>query len=142
MDPMPILSRSLPDFGSNHGDNGSERASIRATGRWYDRREVVLVAFLAGLGVLLAGAIVAAVRGLRLWRQAKRTGGAFASELSSFEERATRAERHLAEWEEASGELELALERLRVSRARLRVLLDALERSQSRLRWLRVFVPR
>ena len=102
---------------------------------------MVLIAFLVALATVVVGTIFAVVRGVGLWRQAKRTGGAIASELSSFEERAARAERNLAEWDRASSDLEAAVERLRISRARLQVLLDALERAQGRTRWLRVFIP-
>ena len=102
---------------------------------------MVLLAFLVGLATVVVGTIVAAVRGVGLWRQAKRTGGALTKELSSFEERTATAERNLAAWERASADLEAAVERLRVSRARLQVLLDALERAQGRTRWLRVFLP-
>jgi hypothetical protein len=112
-----------------------------ASGVGYDRRTVVLSAFLAGLALTLIGSAFAAVRGVGLWRQAKRTGGAFVRELGSFEERSAQVERHLAEWERASGDLEVALGRLRGSRARLRVLQDSLAQAQARVRWLRVFLP-
>ena len=102
---------------------------------------MVLLAFLAGLALVVIGISVAAIRGFRLWRQLKRTGGRFTAELASFDERAARTERHLAEWERASGDLELALERLRTSRARLQVLLDAVERAKRRTRWVRAFLP-
>ncbi len=102
---------------------------------------MVLPAFLVGLAAVVAAMIFAVVRAVALWRQAKRTGGALARELSSFEERAAQAERNLAEWDRASADLEAVVERLRVSRARLQVLLDALERAQGRTRWLRVFIP-
>ena len=102
---------------------------------------MVLLAFLAGLALFVASGIYAAVRAIGLWRRTKRTGRAFATELSSFEEKTARAERHLAEWERASSDLELALERLRESRARLQVLLRAVERSKRRTRWLRVLLP-
>ena len=102
---------------------------------------MVLPAFLVGLAAVVATTIFVVVRGVGLWRQAKRTGGTIASELSSFEKRSARAERNLAEWERASADLEVALERLRISRARLQVLTDALERAQGRTRWLRVFLP-
>jgi exonuclease VII small subunit len=114
----------------------------RRVTRWYDRRAVVLGAFLVGLAVSAAGATVAVVRGLTFWRQTKRTGRTFTSELESFEQKASRTERHLAEWEKSSAGLDEALARLRVSRARLRVLQDALDQAQARVRWLRVFVPR
>jgi hypothetical protein len=102
---------------------------------------VVLFAFLIGIGVSIVGVIVATIQALRLWRQAKRTGGAFAHELSSFEDRAARTERHLAEWERSNAQLDLALERLRMSRARLQVLQGALAHAQGRVRWLRAFLP-
>ena len=102
---------------------------------------MVLLAFLAGLALGLAALVFAVVRGVALWRQAKRTGGAFSSELSLFEERTARAERLLAEADRSNRELEAAVERLRLSRARLQVLLGALERAQSRTRWLRALLP-
>lgn len=102
---------------------------------------MVLLAFLAGLALVVIGISVAAIRGVRLWRELKRTGGRFTAELEAFDERAARTERHLAEWERASSDLELALERLRASRARLQVLLDAVEGAKRRTRWVRVLVP-
>lgn len=102
---------------------------------------MVLPAFLVGLAAVVAALIFAVVRAVGLWRQAKRTGGTIAHELSSFEERATRAERNVAEWVRASADLEAAIERLRMSRARLQVLTGALDRAQGRTRWLRVFIP-
>jgi hypothetical protein len=102
---------------------------------------VVLPAFLVGLAFTFLGVAVALVRGLGLWRQAKRTGATFVQELGSFEERSARTERHLAEWERASGDLQAAAARLRASRARLQVLQDAVAQAQSRVRWLREFLP-
>jgi len=102
---------------------------------------VILLAFLIGLALALAALPFVVVRGIPLWRQLKRTGGAFANELSSFDERSARAERLLAEADRSSHELETALERLRVSRARLNVLVGALERARRRTRWLRVLLP-
>jgi len=107
----------------------------------YDRRAVVLLAFLAGLALVVVGATLTVVRAVGLWRQMKRTGGTFGVELSSFEERSARTERLLAEADRASSDLDAALERLRVSRARLHVLLGALDRAQARVGWLRAFVP-
>jgi exonuclease VII small subunit len=103
---------------------------------------VVLASFLVGAALAIGGGTFAAVRGIRLWRQTKRTGGALVRELASFEERSARSERHLAEWERSNAALEVALERLRASRARLQVLQNALAQAQARVRWLRVFLPR
>jgi hypothetical protein len=102
---------------------------------------MVLLAFLCALALVLAAIVFVVVRGIGLWRQVKRTGGALSAELSSFEERSARAERLLAEADRSSRELNLALERLRTSRARLQVLVDALDRAQRRVHWLRAFVP-
>lgn len=102
---------------------------------------MVLWSFLAGLAAVVAGLAFLVVRGVALWRQAKRTGRALTSELSAFEERSARTERVLEEAGRASRDLELALERLRVSRRRLEVLRASLERSATRTRWLRAFLP-
>jgi hypothetical protein len=102
---------------------------------------VVLAAFLVGLVAVLAGTVYAVVRGVRLWREGKRTGRALTSELALFEERSALTERLLAEAERSSQDLQAALERLRLSRARLQVLLASLERAQRRTRWLRAFLP-
>jgi hypothetical protein len=102
---------------------------------------VVLTAFLAGLVLSLAGVFVLALRALELWKQAKRTGSAFTSELALFEERSARTEELLAEADRASRDLQAAQERLRVSKARLDVLLGSIETARERTRWLRVFLP-
>jgi hypothetical protein len=102
---------------------------------------VILLAFLVGLALVVAATAVCVVRGFRLWRQAKETGGAFSAEIAQFDVRSARTERLLAEADHSSKELEAALERLRVSRARLQVLLAALERARARTRWLRAFLP-
>jgi hypothetical protein len=102
---------------------------------------VILLALLVSLAVIVGASVVVAVRGVRLWRQAKRTGRLITSELAKFEERSARTERLLAESDEAARELQDALERLRVSRARLTVLTDALDRATARTRWLRAFLP-
>jgi hypothetical protein len=102
---------------------------------------MVLAAFLVGLVLSLGATVFAAVRGVGLWRVARRVGGEIGAELATFEERTVRTERLLAESDRASRDLQAALARLRVSQARLQVLLDAVDRSQHRVRWLRVFLP-
>jgi hypothetical protein len=100
-----------------------------------------MAAFVFGLIVAVAAIVVAFVQGFGLRRQAKRTGGLISAELASFDERAARTERLLAEAETATQGLEAAVARLRISRARLDVLLSALEAAQRRTRWLRALVP-
>jgi hypothetical protein len=102
---------------------------------------MVLLAFLIGLAAVVAATAFCVVRGVQLWRQAKRTGGAFSSEVAMFEERSARTERLLNEAERASEDLRAARERLSLGRARLQVQLDAIERAKKRTRWLRAFLP-
>jgi len=102
---------------------------------------VVLTAFLVGLVLSLVGLFVVVIRGLALWRQAKRTSNVFGDELALFEERSARAEQLLAEADRSSQELQAATERLRVSRAQLSVLTGSLAAAQRRTRWLRAFLP-
>lgn len=102
---------------------------------------MILTAFLVGLALVLVGVFVVVVRGLALWRQGKRTGGAFSDELALFEERAVRTEQLLAEADRANQDLQAATERLRASRAQLDVLLESLETARRRTRWLRAFLP-
>jgi hypothetical protein len=102
---------------------------------------VVLGAFLIALILGLVGLFFVVVRGIALYKDGKRAGGAITGELALFEERTARTEELLAEAERASRDLQAATERLRVSRARLDVLLASLEAAQRRTRWLRVFLP-
>ena len=80
---------------------------------------MVLLAFLFALVVSLAALVLAVIRGIGLYKQAKRTGRAVSGPLESFE----------------------ALARLQRSRAQLQLLLDSIERAKARLHWLRVFLP-
>lgn len=102
---------------------------------------MILLSFLAGLLLVVAATAYVVVQGIGLWRQTKRTGGAFTSELELFEERAARTERLLGEFDRANGELVSAQERLRVSIARLQVLTGSLEAAQRKTAWLRAFIP-
>lgn len=102
---------------------------------------MILLAFLVGLGAVVAASVFCVVRGVAFWRQAKRTGRVFSSEMARFDERSARTERLLSENERASERLGVAQEQLRVSRARLQVQLDAIERARKRTRWLRALLP-
>ncbi len=102
---------------------------------------MVLLAFLIGLMVVVVAAAFCVMRGVRLWRQLKRTRNAMGAELDALEARTARTETLLAQAERRSAELETALERLRASRARVQVLRGALESAQARTRWLRAFLP-
>lgn len=102
---------------------------------------MILLSFLAGLLLVVAATAYVVVQGIGLWRQAKRTGGTFTSELALFEERAARTEQLLGEFDRANGDLVSAQERLRVSVARLQVLTGSLEAAQRKTAWLRAFIP-
>ena len=102
---------------------------------------MILFAFLLGLVAVVSAIVFSVVRGIALWRQARRTGGAFSTEMAKFETRSARTEQLFAEHEGASERLRVALERLRVSRARLQVQLDAIDRAKKRTRWLRALLP-
>ena len=102
---------------------------------------MVLLAFLSALALVLVALTISVIRGLRFWRQVKRTGRAFSTEIALFDERSARTERLLANSGQASEELEAALARLRSSRARVQVLLDSVARAKKRVGWLRAFFP-
>ena len=102
---------------------------------------MILLAFLAGLIAVVGATIYAVVQAVGLWRQTKRSGRTFSSELALFEQRAARTERLLAEFDRASQDLVSAQERLRLSRARLRVLTGSLEAAQRKTAWLTAFLP-
>ena len=102
---------------------------------------MILLAFLVGLVAVAAATVFCVVRGITFWRQAKRTGGTFSTEMAKFDARSARTEQLLEEYETATGRLGVAQERLRISRARLQVQLDAIERAKKRTRWLRAFLP-
>ncbi len=102
---------------------------------------MILLAFLASLLLVVGATAYAVAQGVGLWRQTKRSGRTFTSELALFEERAARTERLLAEFDRASQDLVAAQERLRVSRARLQVLTGSLEAAQRKTAWLTAFLP-
>jgi len=103
---------------------------------------MVLSAFLIALVLALAATVFAGVRGLQLYRLAKRTSRTLSEPLSAFEAKAAEVDRHLDAFEASSREFERAKEQLRISLARLEVLVATVRRAQSRTRWIRVFLPR
>jgi hypothetical protein len=102
---------------------------------------MILIALFVGAAAAVAATAFCVVRGVQLWRQAKRTGGVLGAEVAKFEERSLRTERLLAEADQGNQDLQAALERLRADRARLQVLTGALERAKQRTRWLRAYLP-
>jgi hypothetical protein len=101
--------------------------------------------FWIALAVLLVGVVVglvvAIVRGLRLWRQAKRTGRAFTAELDHIARVSGEIEQQLARAQESSTRLTAALERLNASRQRLDIQLAAVREAREQLARTLWFVP-
>jgi hypothetical protein len=103
------------------------------------------MAFWIALAVLLAGVTaglaVVVVRGLRTWRQLKRTGGRFTDELDRISRTAGEIETQLARAEASAARLGESGDRLRLARARLDVQLAALREARAQLARTFWFVP-
>jgi hypothetical protein len=103
------------------------------------------MAFWIALAVLLVGVlvglVVAAVRGFRLWRLAKRTSGAFTDEIDRITQVTGEIESQLARAQESSERLAAATERLAVSKARLDVQLAAVREAREQIARTFWFVP-
>ena len=101
--------------------------------------------FWIAIAVLLAGVVggiaYAVVRGLALWRQLKRTGGAFGDEAARISHASEQIQGHLDRASGSSARLAEALQRLAVSRARLDVQLQAVREARHTVRRLLWFLP-
>ncbi|MBA2741627.1 MAG: hypothetical protein H0U46_06405 [Actinobacteria bacterium] len=102
---------------------------------------MVLLVFLFALGISLAALLYATLRGIGVYRQAKRTGRAVGVPLQALETKTAEIDRHLDSFDRSSKELEIALAQFRRSQAQLQVLRDSVDRAKARLHWLRVFLP-
>lgn len=89
----------------------------------------------------VAGLAFATVRGIVLWRAAKRTGAAISGEVAGIAERAERIQGHLDRAEAAGGRLKLATDRLARSRATLDVLIGAIREARAALGVAAPFSP-
>ena len=99
---------------------------------------IALAFFLAGLA---AGLAYAVFRGLVLWRQLKRTGGAFGAESARIAEAAAQIQAHLDRASASSGRLADVAARLAVSRERLAVQRRAIREARHTVRRLLWFLP-
>jgi hypothetical protein len=99
----------------------------------------IALAFLL-LGVV-AGIAYVVIRGLLLWRQVKRTGGAFSAEAERISRVSAEIEVHLERAETSKERLGEAAERLAVSRAKLDVQLQAIREARHAMRRLLWFLP-
>ena len=103
------------------------------------------MAFWISLAILLvalaAGIAFCVVRGLQLYRDAKRAGGRITSEMERISDVTRQIERHSAQAAAAADRLHRATGRLAQSRARLDVQLAAIREAQAQLRRTFWFVP-
>jgi hypothetical protein len=92
---------------------------------------VFWLALTAWVVLTVAGLAFVVVRGLGLWRTAKRSGGPLAAELEEISRKAEQIETHLARAEESGGRLREATARLAETRARLDVQLRAVREARA-----------
>ena len=90
---------------------------------------------------LLVGLAYVVVRGLALWRLAKRTGNTFTSELDRISLVSGQIDSELAKASASAERLQNANGRLSVSRARLDVQLAAIREARAQVRRTFWFVP-
>lgn len=99
---------------------------------------IALAFYLAGL---VAGLLYVVFRGLALWRQVKRTGGAFGAESARIAEVTEQIQEHLDRAGASSARLGAVAARLALSRAKLDVQLQAIREARHTVRRLLWFLP-
>ena len=114
-------------------NSGGKAVSFWAMVFWISLA-VLLVAVVAGIAYC-------AVRGLQLYRNAKRASGTITAEMDRISEVTRQIERQSAKAAAASERLNGATGRLALSRARLDVQLAAVREAQAQLRRTFWFVP-
>ena len=104
-----------------------------------------MTGFWIALAVLLVGVVAgiayAALRGLSMWRQVKRTGRGFSAESARIADASAQIQEHLDRSEASAARLGEAAERLATSRARLEVQLQAIQEARHAMRRLLWFLP-
>jgi len=101
----------------------------------------VWIALAFYLIALVAGLAYVVVSGLKLWRQVKRTGGAFNAETARISEASAEIQVHLDRGSASNERLRDAAARLAVSRAKLDVQLQAIREARHAMRRLLWFLP-
>jgi hypothetical protein len=103
------------------------------------------MAFWIALAVLVvavaAGIAYVAIRGLQLYRDAKRAGATFGEQMDQINAVTLEIERHMAEADAATRRLTEATERLALSRTRLGIQLAAMREARAQVRRVFWFVP-
>ncbi len=102
---------------------------------------VVWIALGLLLVAVVGGIVFAGVRGLELYRTAKRGGAALNAEMGRISDISLQIEHQMANAEDATGRLRDATERLGQSRARLDVQLAAVREARTQVRRVFWFVP-
>jgi Tfp pilus assembly protein PilE len=90
---------------------------------------------------VLAGIAYATLRGIQLYREARRVGDALSVRMERIDRAVRRIERHMAQADAASARLRAAGERLARSRAQLDVQLQAVREARMLIRRVFWFVP-
>ena len=103
---------------------------------------LVWLALAVSLAAVAAAATIATLRGIALYRDAKRVGGSVADETARIEGATAEIERHLQAAERSGAALSEATARLAVSRARLNVLRSALSDVLTVGGRVKAYVPR
>ena len=100
------------------------------------------LALAASLLAVVAAFIVTTLRGITLFRDAKRVGNSMSEELTAIEQGTAAIEGHLAAAAASSEALSQSVDRLSASRARLDVLLAAFQDARERLGLFTAYIPR
>ena len=117
-------------------------ALLVSTGKAVSVRDMVFWIALAVLIVaVVAGIAYCVVRGLQLYRDAKRTGARITGEMERISAVTLSIERHSAKAAAAADRLHSATDKLALSRARLDVQLAAVREAQAQLRRTFWFIP-
>jgi hypothetical protein len=102
---------------------------------------VFWIALAVLLVAVVGGIAYASVRGFQLYRNAKRSGAAFTSEMDRINEVSLQIERQMAKSAAATERLQSATGRLASSRAQLDVQLAAVREARAQVRRVFWFVP-
>ncbi len=104
-----------------------------------------MIAFWIALALLVVGLVgglvYAVLRGIALWRRAKRTGRAFSAESARIADASAEMQTHMDRASASGARLGDATARLATSRARLDVQLQAVREARHIMRRLLWFVP-
>ena len=102
---------------------------------------LLLVSALLSVALAAGGIVYAVLRGLALWRRAKRVSGEFASATERISQATAQIEQHMQRAQAGSDRLRAAADRLQRSRAQLEDQVEAVSGAVSQVRRLLWFFP-